>query len=189
MKYVLASASPRRKELFSLINEDFVCHPADIEEIIPDTLPTHSASEFLAVQKAKAVSELYPDDLVIGCDTSVIVGDTILGKPKDIRDAENMLRQLSGKEHFVITGCALFKNGVSMSFSQTTSVNFYPLSDEDIKKYLQTNEFADKAGGYAIQGKGGLLIRCIEGDYFNVVGLPIARLKKEIDKFLSIELQ
>ncbi len=186
MKYVLASASPRRKELFSLINENFVCCPADIEEIIPNNLPARSAPEFLAVQKAKAVSELYKSDLVIGCDTAVIVDDIILGKPKDILDAENMLKLLSGKEHFVITGCALIKDGVSMSFSQTTSVNFYPLSDEDIKKYLQTNEFADKAGGYAIQGKGGLLIRCIEGDYFNVVGLPVARLKREIDKFLKM---
>lgn len=188
MKYVLASASPRRQELFALINQDFICRPADIKEIIPDNLPVHSAPEFLAVQKAKAISTLYPNDLVIGCDTAVIVDDTILGKPKDIKDAENMLRLLSGKEHFVITGCALIKNGLSMSFSQTTSVNFYPLTDEEIKKYLQTNEFADKAGGYGIQGKGGLLIRCIEGDYFNVVGLPVARLKREIDKFLSLEL-
>ncbi len=179
---ILASASLRRKELFSIIQKDFKIIPADIEEVLPDGIPTEQAAEFLSVQKAKAVFESNPQDTVIGCDTVVICEGEILGKPKDKLDAKRMLSFLSGKTHKVITGCAIFKNGKSISFSEVTEVTFYELSEKEIDDYISTNEPFDKAGAYGIQGYGSLLVEKICGDYFNVVGLPVSRLNKILKK-------
>ena len=179
---ILASASPRRKELFSIIQKDFKILPANIEEVLPDTIPTEQAAEFLSVQKAKAVSQEYPKDTVIGCDTAVICDGEILGKPKDSEDAKRMLQLLSGKTHQVITGCAIFKNGKSISFSEITEVSFFPLSEKEIDDYIATNEPFDKAGAYGIQGYGSLLVEKINGEYFNVVGLPVSKLNKILKK-------
>lgn len=175
---ILASASPRRKELISIICEEVKIAPADVNEDFSPDIPVTSVPEMLAVRKAKAVAETFPNDTVIGADTSVIVDGVILGKPTDSLDAKRMLKMLSGKTHQVITGCAIFKNGKSLSFSETTDVTFFPLTEKDIDEYIATNEPNDKAGAYGIQGYGSLLVKGINGDYFNVVGLPVAKLNK-----------
>ena len=175
---VLASASPRRQELIRLIDENIIICPSDADESFSADTPAESVPEILAVRKAAEVAKKYPNETVIGSDTSVIINNEILGKPKDKDDAVRMLKLLSGKTHKVITGCAIFKDGKSVSFSETTEVTFYPLSDKDIENYIATNEPFDKAGAYGIQGKGSLLIKGINGDYFNVVGLPVAKLNK-----------
>jgi len=175
---VLASASPRRQELIRLIDEEIIICPSDADESYSADTPTDNVPELLAGSKAAEVAKKYPNDTVIGCDTSVIIGNEILGKPTDKEDAARMLRLLSGNTHKVITGCAIFKGGKSISFSETTFVTFYPLSDKDIEDYIATNEPFDKAGAYGIQGKASLLVKGIEGDYFNVVGLPVARLNR-----------
>ncbi len=175
---VLASASPRRQELIRLIDNDIIICPSDADESYSADTPAESVPEILAVRKAAEVAKKHPKDTVIGCDTSVIIGNEILGKPKNDDDAKRMLGLLSGKTHNVITGCAIFKGGKSISFSETTEVTFFPLSDKDIEDYIATNEHCDKAGAYGIQGKGSLLVKGINGDYFNVVGLPVAKLNK-----------
>ena len=179
---VLASASPRRQELISLITKDFSVCPANVDENFSADIPADSVPEMLAVRKALAVAKEHPDDTVIGCDTSVIINGEILGKPKDDEDAFRMLKLLSGETHKVITGCAIFKNGKSLSFSETTYVTFYPLTDNEINDYILTFEPRDKAGAYGIQGFGSLLVKEIKGDYFNVVGLPVAKLNKMLKK-------
>ena len=182
MDIILASASPRRSELMRLISEQFEVIPADVEEILPDEISALNAAEYLARLKAQSVAADNPDALVIGCDTAVIVDDEVLGKPRDNDDAFSMLRKLSGREHSVVTGCALCLNGRIVSFSEETRVLFYKLSDDEILDYIATNEPNDKAGAYGIQGRGALLVKSITGDYFNVVGMPVSRLKREIEK-------
>lgn len=185
MKIILASASPRRQELLKYAVSDFEISPADVDETIPDEIPSSDAAEFLAVKKAAYIAKSHPNDLVIGCDTIVVIDDTILGKPSGADDAFRMLYMLSGRTHNVITGVCFFKNGISMSFSETTSVIFYPLTGDEILSYVNTGEPFDKAGAYGIQGAGSMLVKGIIGDFFNVVGLPVARLKRELDSFIS----
>lgn len=180
MKIILASGSPRRKELLSYITEDFEVSVSDVEEIIPENMKPLEASEYLAELKAKSVAEKYPDSLVIGCDTSVILDDEIMGKPSDEKQCREYLEKLSGKVHIVATGCCLILNGFSRKFTELTKVYFRKLSDSEISDYIATGEPFDKAGGYGIQGKGSLFIEKIEGDFFNVVGLPVCRLNTEI---------
>lgn len=179
---VLASASPRRQELISLISKDVIIHPSNADETIPDNISPDMVAEFLAVKKAVSVAKDFEDDIVIGCDTTVIIDDEILGKPCNTDDARRMLYLLSGKTHKVITGCAIIKKGKSLSFSETTYVTFFPLSDKEIEDYLLTLEPNDKAGAYGIQGYGSLLVKEIRGDYFNVVGLPVAKLNKMLKR-------
>ena len=166
-----------------LVSEQFEVIPADVEEILPDEISALGASEYLARLKAESVASDNPSSLVIGCDTAVIVDDEVLGKPKDADDAFSMLRKLSGREHSVVTGCALCFNGKTVSFSEETKVIFYELTDREILDYIATNEPNDKAGAYGIQGRGALLVKSIVGDYFNVVGMPVSRLSREIQKF------
>ena len=173
---ILASASPRRKELLGLITEEFKIIPSGVEEIVPDGTEPEKQPEFLARLKAEDISKKYPQDVVIGADTSVIIDDCVLGKPGGSKQAEDMLKMLSGRTHKVVTGCAVIKNGECRSFSSVTEVEFYPLTDKEIEDYIATGECFDKAGAYAIQGKGGLLVKAIRGDWYNVVGLPVAQL-------------
>lgn len=180
--FILASASPRRKELISIICDDVKIIPADVSEDFSDDIPVTAVPEMLAVKKAVAISKEHPEDTVVGADTSVIIDNEILGKPADKEDAKRMLRLLSGKTHQVITGCAIFKNGRSLSFSETTFVTFYPLSEKEIDAYVETLEPMDKAGSYGIQGYGSLLVKSINGDYFNVVGLPVGKLNKMLKR-------
>ena len=165
-----------------LITEQFRVIPADVEEVLPDEIGALGAAEYLAGLKAQSVAADNPDALVIGCDTAVIVDDEVLGKPRDSQDAFYMLRKLSGREHSVVTGCALCYGGKTVSFSEETRVIFYELTDKEIYDYISTNEPNDKAGAYGIQGRGALLVKSIVGDYFNVVGMPVSRLSREIQK-------
>lgn len=177
---ILASASPRRKELLSLICDNFKIIPADIDESLDGNVSLYDIPEYLAIQKAAAVQRNHPDDIVIGCDTGVFVDNQMIGKPKSDKAAVEILKLLSGKTHKVITGCAILGKGEPISFSKVTEVEFYELNDEEILEYVETGEPMDKAGAYGIQGKGGVLIKQIKGDYFNVVGLPVAELKRKL---------
>lgn len=173
---ILASQSPRRKELLSLIFDKFSIVPAKGEEIIDKSLTTQLVPQNLAYQKCREIALDNPDALVIGCDTAVILGDEIMGKPKDGDDAFAILRSLSGNTHQVISGTAIYYKGEYTSFSNVTDVTFRAFSDDFIREYINTGEPFDKAGAYGIQGKGSLLVEKINGDYFNVVGLPVSEL-------------
>ncbi len=180
MNYILASASPRRKELLAMLDISFTICPAQGEEHLPDTLPPEKAAEFLAKQKAAEIAMQYPDAVVIGADTTVLCDGEILGKPRDRADCLRMLHMLSGRQHTVTTGVAIAHAGDLCSFSEETQVQFYPLTDAEMENYAATDEPYDKAGGYGIQGKAALLIAGIHGDYYNVMGLPIARLGRQL---------
>ncbi len=177
---ILASASPRRQELLKNVFAEFKVEPSNAEENVPKDVSAENTAEYLAKIKAEAVASAYPDDMVIGADTCVVVDSKILGKPKDIDDARQMLRLLSGRTHKVITGCAVVKEGATTSFSVETEVEFYPLDMDEIEEYIKTSEPYDKAGGYGIQGKASLFVKGIRGDYYNVVGLPLAELNKRL---------
>lgn len=184
MKIILASASPRRQELLKYIVPEFEVIPADIDETLPLDIPAEKSAEYLACKKARHIAEKYPDCAVIGSDTVVISGREILGKPADNADAERMLKMLSGQTHKVITGVCIAAAGQYDSFSKETAVKFYPLSEEEICGYIATGEPADKAGAYGIQGYGSVLVEGIEGDFFNVMGLPVASLKRRLEEFM-----
>ncbi|MDE5576228.1 MAG: Maf family protein [Oscillospiraceae bacterium] len=183
MNVILASASPRRKELLGYIVPSFEIIPADVDETLPEEIPAEKSAEFLAVKKAEHISAQYPESIVIGSDTVVIVDGEILGKPSDEADAYRMLKKLSGKIHTVVTGVCISQGEKKKSFSEATRVEFYPLSEEEIRDYIATGDPMDKAGAYGIQGEGCVLIKGIEGDFFTVMGLPAARLKRELAKF------
>ncbi len=215
---ILASGSPRRRELLSLITDEFEVLVSGCDEFVPEGTPAEKVPAILAEQKALAVAKLRPEDTVIGSDTVVVLGGEIFGKPKDKSHAHAMLKALSGKRHFVYTGVAVAEKGSVRSFVQKTEVEFYELSDETIEKYIATGEPTDKAsvpiwdteelikagwmdesgkwktdngfrpecydkaGAYGIQGKGSVLVKGIIGDYFNVMGLPVA----ETARFLGL---
>ena len=185
MKLVLASKSPRRSEILRNAGIDFTVRVADADETIPDGTKPEDAVVFLAARKALAV-ERAEDETVLGADTIVVLDDKILGKPKDREDAYNMLRSLSGRVHSVFTGVCAVGNGISLTFAEETKVEFYPLTDDEINEYIDTNEPYDKAGAYGIQGIASKFIRGIQGDYFNVVGLPISSVYKKIIKMRCI---
>ncbi len=185
MKIILASASPRRRELMKLITEDFKAVSTDTDETLPENINTFKASEYLAGIKAQSALKSFPDDIIIGCDTTVIIDNKILGKPKDSNQCCEYLEILSGRTHKVITSCVILSKRSRCVFSEITEVTFRRLSENDIKWYISTCEPFDKAGGYGIQGKGSLLVEKINGDYFNVVGLPVSRLNQELKNFIK----
>ncbi len=180
MKIILASASPRRRELLKILFDEFDIIPADVDESIPGNISAESAAGYLAEKKARFIAEKYPEALVIGSDTTVVIDGEILGKPADKTEAKKMLRKLSGKSHKVITGVSAVYRGEAHSFSEVTEVVFYELSDREIETYLKSGEWCDKAGAYGIQGKAGLFAEKIIGDYNNVVGLPVSRLNRRL---------
>lgn len=182
---ILASASPRRQELLKLIFEDFKVVPAGCEEILPEDIEVMSAAEYLSGIKCRAVAESFKDSLVIGCDTVVICGGKILGKPESAEEARRMLELLSGREHIVTTGVTVGLNDKYYSFTEKTTVEFYSLGKEEISEYIKTGEPMDKAGAYGIQGHGAMLVRKINGDFYNVVGLPVSGLARKLKEFLS----
>ncbi len=171
---ILASKSPRRRELMKLITEDFICKAADVDEALPDGISPEDAVLYLS--KIKALPFKSEEDTIVGADTVVAVDNRILGKPANADEAREMLRLLSGREHSVFTGVTVIKSEKIQSFYSETRVRFYPLSESDIERYLATGEPFDKAGAYGIQGFGALLVEEIHGDYFNVVGLPVSKL-------------
>lgn len=178
MNIILASNSPRRKELLKYIFDSFIVAPANVDETIPSDISVELSAEYVAKKKANAVAKKYPNDLVIGCDTVVIHHQRVLGKPSSHEDCFNTLKSLSGETHSVITGVCVIKQDKEVSFSEVTEVTFHNLTDDEILKYISTGEPFDKAGGYGIQGYGSLLVKKICGDYFNVVGLPISKLNQ-----------
>ncbi len=183
-KIILASASPRRKELLETAGAEFEIIVADVDETIPDGTKPEEAAVMTAEKKALAVAENHKDRIVIGADTIVVSEEKILGKPADKADACRMLSMLSGVEHKVITGVCLVCGDKKITFAQVSKVKFYDLTDDEINTYVETGEPMDKAGAYGIQGNGCVLVEKIEGDYFNIVGLPVARVMKEIGKLM-----
>ncbi len=183
---ILASKSPRRKELLALIKKDFDIIPSTKEEIIPEGLDNEDIPVFLSAQKALDISKAHPDSLVIGCDTVVVLGGVIMGKPKDRDEAFSMLRHLSGRTHTVISGVCICYKGRTMTFNEQTAVTFYDLTDDEIDAYIATGSPFDKAGAYGIQDKAALFVKKIDGDYYNVVGLPVAKLNQSIKTLLEL---
>lgn len=186
MGLILASASPRRRELLAKLGVPFEVIVSECDETLPDAVPAEEAAELLAIRKAAAVAEMHPEAFVIGADTTVLLDDEILGKPKDRADCVRMLKLLSGRTHIVKTGCAVFCGTLRCSFAVETKVRFYDLTDAEIAAYADSPEPYDKAGGYGIQGNGALLVKRISGDYSNVVGLPIAKLARKLRKIGAI---
>ena len=187
MKIILASGSPRRRELMCEIGLKFEIFKPDIDE----TRTNNEAPEDLCLRlsqlKAKAGAKVFPNSLVIAADTIVLINGEILGKPKNHDDAFRMLNTLQGKWHEVLTGLSVCFDGKIISEVEHTKVKFRELNKSEILSYISTGECDDKAGSYAIQGKGSLLIERIDGDYFNVVGLPVCRLGKILENFGSLQ--
>lgn len=188
-RFVLASASPRRLELLRQIGVDVEVIVSDVDENLSEDIPARELVEKLARVKAQEVAKRVPRGLIIGADTVVVADNNILGKPRDYNHAVEMLQLLNGRAHSVITGVAIIETpsyGTISAFEETR-VLFRKLTDEEIHAYVKTNEPIDKAGSYGIQGIGALLVEKIEGDYFNVVGLPLQRLNNMLT-FWNINL-
>ena len=183
-RIILASKSPRRKELMELLRVPFDIIVSDIEENIDFDNDLVKEIEKLSYQKAEAVFRDHDDALVIGADTIVKIGNDVLGKPHSIEEAKKMLRELSDNTHEVVTGVTIMCGNDVETFSKVASVTFYPLTDEEIDEYIKTNEPLDKAGSYAIQGDGAKFIKEIDGDFYTIVGLPVAELYHRLKKYL-----
>ena len=188
MKIILASKSPRRKELIKYLGMPFEIITAEADEAVEDVSPAEAVLE-ISKRKARAVKAargVFKDEVIVGADTVVSLDGVILGKPADRTDAKKTLTFLSGKSHEVFTGVTLIyeKNGTATekSFFEKTCVTFLPLTEGEIERYLDVNEYADKAGSYAIQGVFSAHVKGIEGDYNNVVGLPVSRIYRELKK-------
>ena len=171
---VLASASPRRRELLTQAGLAFEVHAAHIDESRHPNEPPANYVQRLALEKAQAIHTLHPDATVLGADTTVVLDSAIMNKPTSLADAERMLRALSGRTHQVYTGIAVVTASTQRVQLETTHVTFSEISEEDLAFYLASGDPLDKAGAYGIQGFAARWIPRIEGDYFNVVGLPIA---------------
>ena len=180
---ILASQSPRRSELLRMVGLNFECIPADIEEVVPDGTPANDIPRRLALQKAYAVLKEHPEAVIIGADTIVEVNGVVLGKPKDEEDAFRMLRLLSGRVHTVHTGVAILSADSADSFTSSTKVLFYEHSDKELWDYIRTGDPMDKAGSYGIQGAGAFLVESIEGDFYTVMGLPVAEVLRRLKGF------
>lgn len=184
MKIVLASKSPRRKELLGLLDLDFEIITADIDETMDPSLPVTDEVARISLQKAAAVAKsLDSDTVIISADTIVELGGRLMGKPKDEHDAANMLRDLSGKSHNVHTAVTVLQGGTHETRVVTTAVTFRDITKEEIAAYIKTMEPMDKAGAYGIQGRASKFVSKINGDYFNVVGLPVCELGLILKQF------
>ena len=179
-RVILASQSPRRQQLLSLIGITHEVKPADIDErYLPGEKPRAHA-ERLAREKAAAITDA--DAVVIAADTIVVVDGAVLGKPRDEREAAQMLKRLSGRTHTVMTAVAVSWNGRVESDVEEVDVTFHPLTDDDIAAYIATREPMDKAGAYGIQGYGATIVSRVDGDYFAVMGLPLQRLVRLLER-------
>ena len=175
MEVILASQSPRRKELMTLLRIPFTVKVADIDETMDGSIPAQDAVAQVSRKKAEAIAR-GPDDIVIAADTIVVCSGEVLGKPVDEADARRMLALLSGKDHQVMTGLTVLRGSQRKVCTEITDVHFRSLSEKEILGYISTKEPMDKAGAYGIQSGGALFVEKIVGDYFNVVGLPVCRL-------------
>ena len=182
-KIVLASQSPRRRELMQYLNVHFETVSPNIEEHMDMNLPIQERIESIAKQKARSVFEKRPDNLVIGCDTVVVFESEVLGKPITEENAIEMLKRLSGKTHVVYTSVAMISSKQKVSFTSKTEVTFYDLDDKEIEDYVKTKEPLDKAGAYTIQGGGAIFVKEITGDFYTVMGLPIAKMYQTIKQY------
>ncbi|MBT3368457.1 MAG: septum formation inhibitor Maf [Nitrospina sp.] len=181
-KLILASQSPRRLELLQQITDQFEVVPSSVEEKLDYGLRPEENVRLLARAKAENVAKNYPECWVIGADTLVALHQEILGKPVDVSDAHRILSRLSGKEHRVMTGVCVVSPKKTLDTAVTSNVRFKSLTDEEISNYIQTGEPMDKAGAYAIQGKGNFMIREFSGSKSNIIGLPIDELKTLLAK-------
>ncbi len=181
-KIILASNSPRRRQLLEMLGIDFEVILGTVEEIIDPTLSDDELVMDLAMQKAVDVFKNHKDRIVLGFDTMVYIDGEPLGKPKSAADASRMLRLLSGRTHEVVTGCAIVTKRMSKTFHERTRVTFYPLSEAEIAAYVASGEPFDKAGAYAVQGLGAKYVKSIQGDFYTVMGLPVARLYHELQQ-------
>jgi septum formation protein len=187
---VLASKSPRRKSLLFKLGWNFRVADPGVSEESANGEPPQSTCRRLALQKAQAVLKRYPEDIVVGADTIVVLEGKVMGKPRDDLESFEMIRELSGRCHEVMTGIAVCRGDHCIDGVEITRVSFRALSPREIEAYVATGEGRDKAGAYAIQGKGSLLVSRIEGCYFNVVGLPLHRLSLILAQFgLSLSRQ
>lgn len=184
MAIVLASKSPRRIELLSMLGiKDLKVLPARGQELLPEGASPQDAVLSLSLMKAREVSALCsPSDIIIGADTIVEIDGDILGKPENGDEAFSMLSRLSGRSHRVFTGLAVIKGGKVISEYERSYVRFRELCEREIKAYIATGEPMDKAGSYGAQGKGCLFVEAIDGDFFNVMGLPLCRLSRILEK-------
>lgn len=190
MNIILASGSPRRKEILENTNLQFSVITSDIDERIFENEEPIQLVLRLAFEKCMSVAQNNPSDLVIGADTIVVLDNEILGKPKNEEEAFNTLSKLSNREHQVITGMSIvnLENEKKIVDYAISNVKFKKLTDQDIKDYISTKECLDKAGSYGIQGYGALLVEEIKGDYFNIVGLPISKLSDILKMNFNINL-
>ena len=187
MRLILASASPRRKELLAKTGLTFDIIPAKGEETITKSIPAEVVMELSQQKAAEIAAQQTEDCIIIGADTIVAKGDTIMGKPKDAEDAYRMLDSISDDCHQVYTGVTIIRTGEhaeTITFAEKTDVYLYPISDLDIRTYIESGDPMDKAGAYGIQGDFAVHVKGIEGDYYNVVGLPIGRVYQELKKML-----
>lgn len=175
-RVVLASASPRRRQLLDLIGIAHEVKPANIDETMRAGEAPRRHAERLAREKATKIATRDPDLITIGADTVVVINRKVLGKPRDVGEAVKMLSQLSGREHTVITAVAVARGKKLRSAIEEVRVKFRRLREDEIEAYVATGEPMDKAGAYGIQGYGATIVECIDGDYFAVMGLPLARL-------------
>ena len=183
MQLILASASPRRKELLSLFGIPFVVKAADIDETMDPGKP--AAKEVARVSKLKALAiDRQSEDVVVAADTIVVCDNQVLGKPKTRDQAISMLNLLSGRDHQVMTGCTVLKGNEMETFTEITDLHFLKLSRQEIIKYVESGEPMDKAGAYGIQGGAALFCEKLSGDYYNVVGLPVCRLWQTLLKLV-----
>ena len=182
---ILASSSPRRRELLALTGLKFSVDKSDYEEDMGSDLAPHALAKFLSLEKAKAVAGRHKHALVISADTFIVLKGKLLGKPHTEKEAMRMLRALNGRTHSVITGFTIMDtaNNKRLSRSVETSVSFKRLTEKELFNYVRTKEPLDKAGAYAIQGLGSVIVKKIEGDYFNVIGLPLSALTEGLKKF------
>lgn len=182
-KVILASKSPRRKELLERFGFPFTCVDANTEEVLDASLPIPQAIEQIAWHKAQSVSKMHPDAIVIAADTVVELDGVIYGKPSSTEDARAMLQGLSGNIHRVITAVCIYEGERSETFHSIANVEFYSLSVDEINSYVETKEPMDKAGAYGIQGYGSFLVKRIDGDFFSIMGLPVALLSRKLRKW------
>jgi len=175
MELILASQSPRRRELLGLFKIPFAVRVADIDEAMDPEKPAFDEVARVSLRKAQAISR-GPEDVVVAADTIVVCQGRVLGKPRDEEDAFRMLRLLSGRDHQVMTGMTVLRGEEASTVTEVTDIHFRPLSDEEIRAYIATGEPMDKAGSYGIQGGAAIFAERINGDYYNVVGLPVCRL-------------
>ena len=182
MQLILASGSPRRKELLGLFGIPFVIRAADIDETMDEHLPPFDEVSRVSRLKALAVPR-EQDDIVIAADTIVVCEGRVLGKPHSREEAVRMLTALSGRDHQVMTGCTVVRGRKTETFTEVTDLHFRPLTDTEIARYVDSGEPMDKAGAYGIQGGAALFCEKIVGDYYNVMGLPVCRLGQVLRKF------